>query len=272
MSNGATTRSSLPPAPEAGGQPVEVRTILELTELAGGLAHELRNPLSTMMINLRLLAEDLQDDEAAVDDMRRRALLRVDTLSQEAERLQSLFDDFLHLTTRGQLHRRSVDLGGLLDRLARFLEPLARQQGVELVVDAPAEPVVAAVDEDLLGQALLNLALNGQQAMPEGGRLSLRLHADGEAVTLSVTDTGVGIAPGDVARVFRPFHSTKPGGTGLGLCIADRTARAHGGTLSFTSAPGVGTTFVVTLPGTTEADAAPEAADSIGTEDESRHE
>ncbi|HNQ21518.1 MAG TPA: ATP-binding protein [Phycisphaerae bacterium] len=233
------------PDPLSGEDP---RTIAELTELAGGLAHELRNPLSTLMINLKLLAEDLQDPAAAPQDVRRRALLRVGVLTQEAQRLQTLFDEFLQVSTPCQPQRQEVDVRAVLRRLALFVEPLARRDGIELRLDDDATPVRCLADENLLSRTLLNIALNGLQAMPEGGTLHLRARAEGDDVTIEFADTGVGILPEHRDRIFRPFFSTKPGGTGLGLSICNRIVRAHGGTLTFASTPGEGTTFTITLP------------------------
>ena len=118
----------------------------------------------------------------------------------------------------------------------------------EVHVHQPETPVVCRVDEMLLSQALLNIALNAQEAMPDGGSLTLGLAIEGDDVSIRVTDTGMGIAPQDAERIFRPFFSTKAGGTGLGLSITRRVISEHGGTLSFHGEPGEGTTFTITLP------------------------
>ena len=224
------------------------RTIAELAELAGGLAHELRNPLSTMMINLKLLAETLRDTSAQVEDVRRRALLKVDVLRREAERLQCLFDEFLNLTGPCRLQRERIDLNAIVTRLANFFEPLATSAGLVLEVVGTDGPLPCVVDEKLLSQALLNVVVNAQEAMPEGGRLRITLEQDGGEAVISVSDTGVGIAEKDRERLLRPFFSTKAGGTGLGLSVTQRLIREHGGTLDFESKLGVGTTFRIRLP------------------------
>lgn len=226
------------------------RIIAEMAELAGGLAHELRNPLSTMMINLKLLAEDLRDADAHPDDIRRRALLKVDTLRREAERLQSLFDEFLQLTGPFRLQRREGDISAVIRRLVEFVGPLAHSKNVEVVVEGADRPLVGFIDEKLLGQAVLNLVLNAQEAMPGGGRLTISAAIQDDVVQISVSDTGVGIAPEDRPRIFRPFFSTKRTGTGLGLSLTQRIIQEHGGTLEFTSEPGLGTTFTFRLPRT----------------------
>lgn len=220
----------------------------ELTALAGGLAHELRNPLSTIMIHLKLLAEDLRDDTAHVDDVRRRALLKVDALHREAERLQGLFDEFLALMGPCQPQWAVIDLRQLVNRLVEFFAPLAHSKGITVYVAEEGAPVRISADDKLLSQALLNLMINAQEAMPEGGTLTLRLTSQADSATLSVQDTGVGIAPEDRERIFRPFYSTKGRGTGLGLSITQRIVEAHHGTLHLDSQLGEGTTFQIRLP------------------------
>ena len=224
------------------------RKIAEMAELAGGLAHELRNPLSTIMINLKLLAEDLADDRAKAGDVRRRARLKVEVLQREAERLQSLFDEFLNLAGPCRLHEKLCDLNALVDGLVGFFEPLAHSQGIGIQVVRRRDSLPCRVDENLLRQALLNLLINAQQAMPDGGVLTITVDGDDRAARITVSDDGVGIAPEDRERILRPFFSTKSRGNGLGLSITQRIIHEHGGTLSFESEVGRGTTFTVTLP------------------------
>lgn len=224
------------------------RRIVELTELAGGLAHELRNPLSTMMINLKLMAEDLNDPATVCEDVRRRALLRVNVLQHEAERLQGIFDDFLQLMNPYRLTKKPVDVVATVNRLAEFFAPVAQSHGLALSVDAGASRLVFDADENLLRQALLNLLINAQQATPAGGTITMRCVEENNAIVVSVSDTGAGIAPEARERIFRPFFSTKQGGTGLGLSLTQRIIQEHGGTLTFESEIGKGTTFVVRLP------------------------
>jgi len=224
------------------------RVVAEMAELAGGLAHELRNPLSTILIQLKLLTEDVEDRTVPVEDMRRRALLKIDLLRRESVRLQDLFDEFLNLAGPCRLRRMRTDLADIVRRLAEFVEPGALQANIRVEADLPGGPVTCLVDEQLISQALLNLILNAQQAMPQGGRLRLSVRVENGGAEIRVSDTGVGIAPQEHERVFRPFFSTKPRGTGLGLPIARRIVREHGGDLSFESAVGRGTTFVVRLP------------------------
>ncbi len=244
-------------AEEAFPTAADRRTIAEITELAGWLAHELRNPLSTMMINLKLLTEYLEDTTASPEDIRRRALVKLGVLRREAERLQTLFDDFLHLTGPYRLLREPTDLMAVVDRLVAFLEPVLQSGNVEVTIIRPDQPLRCAVDEKLISQSLLNILINAQQSMPDGGILTISVEADDGLGVVSVTDTGVGIAPEQRESVFRPFFSTKEGGSGLGLSITRRIIQEHGGTLTLQSTPGEGTTFVVRLPMRADGEAHP---------------
>lgn len=224
------------------------RLIAEMAELIGGLAHELRNPLSTMMVNLQLLAEDLKDDRPHPDDTRRRALHRVEVLQREAARLQHLFDAFLNVANPCGPVRTDADVAAVITRLVEFYQPVADDNAVQIELSLPERPLTASVDANLLRQALLNLVINAQQAMPDGGVLRVAAEEHDGRIRVSVSDTGVGIAEEDRPRILRPFYSTKAGGHGLGLAFVRRVIREHGGSLSFTSAPGSGTTFTLDLP------------------------
>ncbi len=226
------------------------QTIHEMSELAGGLAHELRNPLSTMMVNLKLLAEDLQDSDIDSDDMRRRSLIKVETLRREADRLQSLFDDFLRLVGPCDVAPRDTDLSQVVRRLLEFFEPLALNLGITVSVTGADHPNVALADEKLLSQALFNIVINAQQALPHGGTIEIVLSQTEQASIISVRDNGVGMSKEDQERIFKPFFSTKKNGTGLGLSMTQRIVRDHDGSLEVISQPGLGTTFTITLPRT----------------------
>ena len=234
------------PSPVRSAQ--DRRSIAEVTALAGGLAHELRNPLSTMMVNLQLLTEDLQDERADPADTRRRALVRIGVVRREAERLQALFDEFLSLAGPCRLHRTSVDLRDVVNHLISFLDPTLKAAGISVEPIGPAHSVICPVDEQLVNQALLNIVLNASDAMPGGGALSIEVRREAPWAVISVRDTGTGIAPEDRARIFEPFFSTKPKGTGLGLSVTERVIHEHGGSLTFETVVGKGTTFTIRFP------------------------
>ena len=217
----------------------------EIAQLAGGLAHEIRNPLSTMSLNLDLLAEDFHDLETHRD---RRAQQKIQTLRRETQRLHDILENFLRYARVQELRLATADLNLLVEELDDFFEPQAMAQGIVIrTAYAPDLPRVN-LDVDLFRQALLNLLINARQAMPGGGELMLRTRADGSWVVLEVTDTGVGMTDDVRDRVFDAFFTTRPGGSGLGLATTRRLVEAHGGTIAVRSEPGRGSQFVIRLP------------------------
>lgn len=224
--------------------------LTELSTLTGGLAHEIRNPLSTLKVNLQLLAEDWREaDDPDKSDLCRRSLAKLDTLRTEADRLQNILDDFLRYIGRQELHLTQADLNEVVEEMLIFFQPQATAHKVRVRSTLWSEPLICQVDVPLIKQALLNLFVNAQQAMPEGGELMVRtrLDVDGRAC-IEVTDTGCGIAPADHAKIFQAYYSTKRDGTGLGLPTTKRIVRAHGGTVELHSEPGRGSRFTLRIP------------------------
>jgi signal transduction histidine kinase len=221
-----------------------VERLAELGTLTGGLAHEIKNPLSTVQLNLQLLREDLSRENPAYS----RLVSRLETITKETSRLREILDDFLRYAGRIELDRKPTELNQLLDELVDFFSPQAQLQRVQLRLRRSAQPVTANVDPKLIKQAVLNLMLNGMQAMPNGGEMILAAsNGDGRTV-IDVIDTGAGISPEAQAKIFQAYYSTKKGGTGLGLAMAKRITEEHGGTLSVTSEPGRGSDFSLRLP------------------------
>jgi len=224
--------------------------LIELGQLAGGLAHEIKNPLSTIGVNLSLLAEDLAHSPQPHDA---RMLRRLAAVQTEAARLKDILDDFLRYAGRMELTRERADLRRVVQELTDFFAPQADTARVVLRTQAPEQPVRVDIDVNLIKQALLNLMINALQAMPEGGELMLKISAPLDACCLlEVIDTGIGIPPENLSRVFQVYYSTKTRGTGLGLATTQRILREHGGTIRVQSEPGKGTRFLVQLPLTTD--------------------
>ena len=232
--------------------------LAELGSMTSGLAHEIKNPLSTLHLNAQLLREEVLDAELP-EETRATVSRRVDALARETMRLKDILSDFLQFAGRMRLDPQPVDLRDLVSELADFFHPQAASAGVLVRVDLPGVPVRARVDAGLLKQALLNLAINAVQAMnPEGraergerrGELMFRLELDstGDDARLSVIDTGPGIPEERHATLFRPYASTKPGGTGLGLATTRRIVEEHGGGVKLFNGPQGGACFTLTLP------------------------
>ena len=234
--------------------------LAELGMLTGGLAHEIKNPLSTLQLNLQLLREDLDDRAAALAEGGEadagdagprltaigRMTRRADSLSREAGRLREILDDFLRYAGRIEVAAEPTDLAALAEDLADFLAPQAQAGRVRLATDL--RPTTARVDPRLVKQALLNLVLNAVQHTPAGGTVTLGVAGDRGQVRLWVADTGPGVDPAEHRKVFDPYFTRRRGGTGLGLALTRRIAEAHGGRVTLDSEPGRGATFALVLP------------------------
>ncbi len=216
----------------------------DLAELAGGFIHDIKNHLGTLGLNLQLLAEDFESPEGPRD---RRVAERVTRMQGECARLVDLANDFLKFARVKDLELHEADLLAVVEEMIDFVGPVARQHGVSINCYVPTGLKVA-LDAPLFKQALLNLILNAQQAMPDGGELTIQAAPSDEDVALTLIDTGKGMSADTLARAFQPFYSTREGGTGLGLPTTKRIVEAHGGTIQAESAPGTGTRFTIRLP------------------------
>jgi signal transduction histidine kinase len=233
------------PAPPGTPCPPSLQQYTELAESAGGFIHEIKNHLGTLALNLQLLAEDFETPQTQRE---RRALERVTRLHGECQRLVELSNDFLRFARVRELATRTVPLDEPVGRMIDFLLPTARQQSIEINWFPAADLPPVSLDVELFEQALLNLLLNAEQAMPDGGTLTLIGRAEGDRVCLDVIDTGHGMPADVLAKLFRPFHTTKQNGNGLGLPTARKIVLAHGGTIDVQSEPGRGSKFTIRLP------------------------
>ncbi|MEO6435039.1 MAG: ATP-binding protein [Tepidisphaeraceae bacterium] len=224
---------------------IQAERLAEIGSLTGGLAHEIKNPLSTVQLNLQLLREDLMPENPAYT----RLVSRLDTVNRETTRLREILDDFLRYAGRIELDRKPVELNALLEELVDFFIPQAQLQRVRLRLMKCDMPIIANVDARLIKQAVLNLLINGLQALGHsGGELMLSLDTDSRSAVIDVIDTGPGIPPEQVARIFQAYYTTKKGGTGIGLAMARRIAEEHGGLIGVRSDVGKGSDFFITLP------------------------
>jgi len=211
-----------------------------LGELSAGLAHEVRNPLGSIegavqILGRRDLAEETRQEFKEM-------------ASREVARLKGLVTHFLEFA-RPELPRVvASDVGLLLQSVAKLASETARMTQVEIVVETAAALPSISVDPEQIRQVLLNLAINATQAMPSGGRITLRALHNGATVRIEVEDEGGGIPTEDLERVFDPFFTTRSNGTGLGLSIAYQIVSQHGGHIAAQKNPQRGMTFVVTLP------------------------
>jgi len=222
-----------------------------LARLAGGLAHEIKNPLSTMAINLTLLEEEFQPapgGDGALSAQGKRSLKRIRTLQREVGRLEGILDDFLRFARGGEVNRAASDLVALVRETLEFASPELEAESVRLHALLPNAMPLVMLDEGTFRQALLNLIVNARQAMPGGGELIVELRRDGASAELTITDSGVGMNADQLARCFDLYYSTKKGGTGLGLATVRRIVEMHGGEIAVQSDEGRGTRFHIWLP------------------------
>jgi signal transduction histidine kinase len=221
-------------------QLTERQSLAAVGEFAATLAHEVRNPLTAIRIDLQRLEEKLADDPA----MRAPAARALQTLS----RLDATVTGALRVARSGQATLVRIDLRESLRSAIHDVLPEINNRALQFSDALPAEPAWVMGDGPALYQLFFNLLLNGAQATPEGGRVHVSLSRSAEGVVVRVGDSGPGISAALREKVFAPFYSTKSGGTGLGLAIARRIATAHGGRLFVEDCPPPGAVLVVQLP------------------------
>jgi signal transduction histidine kinase len=215
--------------------------------LAAAIAHEIRNPLN--YINLTL--DHLRSSLAPEDPAKRATFQRLaDQLKAEVARINRHITDFLKYSRPSMLDLQAVDLRAEAEDALRMIEAQAAEHGIETRVEADAQVPSVWADKDTLRSVFTNLVLNGLQAIDgRGGNIVIKISSeDGGRARVEITDTGKGIAPEDISRVFEPYYSTKDTGTGLGLAIVRKAIEDHGGTVSVRSKQGGGTTFTIILP------------------------
>jgi signal transduction histidine kinase len=243
-----TPQQTVSPPPPNAPSPAD-RDYSELAELAGSFIHEVKNHLSTLGLSLQLLGEDLEDPQSQRE---RRALERIHRLQGECQRLVDVSNDFLRFARLKELDRHPTDLAATVEEVVDFFTPTAQQAHLDVKCYLPSDLPDLSLDRELFKQALLNLLLNAQQAMPNGGQITFQAVNEPDAsppgVCMMVIDTGKGMTAEVAAGAFRPFFSTKPGGSGLGLATTRKIIEAHGGSIALQSEPGKGTKFTLRLP------------------------
>jgi len=214
--------------------------------LAAGVAHEVRNPLNSLQINLSILEQELAE---LVGDRRAHVFVVLAKIAAEIKRLDDFVSEFLRFARPPKLNLERLPLGPLLADLAAFITPECSKQRVSLHLDL-AGPETARVDGFLLKQGILNLVLNALHATPPGGHVVVRTSGEQRRLEVSVSDDGEGMTAETREQAFTPFFTTRAEGTGLGLPLVRRIVEQHGGSIEISSAPGEGTTVTLTFPET----------------------
>lgn len=219
-----------------------------LHTLSAGVAHELRNPLSAMDLNLHLLEEELK--ETGTPGQRGWQYLHV--LNAECRRLSGILDNFMRFARPGAVGLHDINVQVLIEHIMALMQFEAEERHVLLEHTVRKDLPAVLGDETQISQVLVNIIVNAFHAMPNGGRChiaAVRREADGQSwVEIAVEDSGVGIPQKELPRLFEPFYTTKSSGTGLGLAIAYRIMQDHGGTIQVSSVPGSGTMVVTRFP------------------------
>jgi signal transduction histidine kinase len=218
-----------------------------LGELSAGLAHEIKNPLASMKGSLNILASDFPRGHS------KREFIEI--LEKELNRLNGVLSEFLQFARPPQPDPQPCNLGDVMDSLRVLCSNEAGRHGVRIEIACPEDLPELTLDAGQIQQALLNIVLNGIQAMPSGGRLDIDVKAVNAGVHIRIRDEGAGIPPGNRARIFDPFFTTKERGTGLGMPIAHKLIHGHGGEIRLMDQERRGTTFLVVLPMGSSADA-----------------
>ena len=220
--------------------------------MAGKLAHEIKNPLNVIYMNLQLLQEEWQE---ASTPRERRLLQKMAILKQEAQRLRDILDDFLRYARPASLRLETADMNSVVEEVVDFIRPDAMSRNIRILASYSPRCRSCRIDRNLFKQALLNILLNAQEAMadpqPAGaGRprdIIVKTSGGQDRVVIDISDTGEGIPAEALPRIFDAFYSTKASGTGLGLSTTKRIIETHGGTVEVFSTPGKGTNFRISL-------------------------
>jgi signal transduction histidine kinase len=220
---------------------------LLLSRLLARLAHEIRNPLSSLDIHVQLLEEDLAQSTPQV---REKAASRFEIIHGELHRLENIVKQFLSLAGPSSLNLQQVEVVKVISHVCELLRPEAAARGIEIVMNVPDMVPVLTADPVQITQALVNLVINAIQAVEGNGRVEVNVRPNEKIGVLSIEihDTGPGIPAEKLSAIFEPFFTTRAEGSGLGLWIVQQITTAHGGAVAVANAPGGGAVFSVHLP------------------------
>jgi signal transduction histidine kinase len=255
--NGAQQREVSEKAASGESENKHLKQLEELGKLTGGLAHEIKNPLSSIKVNLKLISEDLEGSGTAEfgkvgqekgDRRFTRALRKIAVIQKETERLEQILEGFLRYIARTELQPVRTDINQLISDMVDFYSAQAHSHSITIRQGLRNKPLICKIDADMLKQVILNLFINAQQAMSGGGELLIRTERRNKDAVIQISDTGSGIAPDRLPSIFDAYYSSRPHGSGLGLPTAKKIVEAHNGTITVDSEPGKGTSFTIKLP------------------------
>ncbi|HEX9120726.1 MAG TPA: ATP-binding protein [Terriglobales bacterium] len=225
------------------------RRLAAIGRLTSGVAHEVRNPINAIMVHLEVLREKIKK----IDPESKR---HMDVIGSEIQRLDRVVQTLVDFTKPVELRLGDTDLRRVVEDVSLLAAPEAARHGVTVGCELPTEPLVVKADADLVKQAVLNIALNGIQAMPDGGALNLAARREDDAIEIEVRDQGPGIPPEIRDKIFNLYYTTKKSGSGIGLAMSYRVMQLHNGSMEFESEPGQGTVFHLRFPASEQLHAA----------------
>jgi signal transduction histidine kinase len=217
------------------------RRLANIGKLTSGVAHEVKNPINSIVVHLEILRNKLNQPDA---DTQR----HMDVIGSEIQRLDRVVQTLVDFTRPVELKLADIDLRSLVEQVVFMAKPDCERHGVRLLTEIGDEPLTARVDADLIKQSLLNIVINGVQAMENGGTLSIRANRRDEDAQLEIQDTGPGIPPAIRDKIFNLYFTTKKSGSGIGLAMTYRIMQLHNGSVHFDTRSGEGTIFYLTLP------------------------
>ncbi|MHC4917276.1 MAG: sensor histidine kinase [Planctomycetota bacterium] len=213
--------------------------------LAAGLAHEIRNPLNSIKMNVELIEDDLRAREGGTDSA---TVTRLERIRREAEQLQTILDEFLSFARPPRMEMVATDLNQYMGDMLDFFAPECERARVTVKRDFATDQYPVRIDPAQFKHVILNLLKNAVEAIGEQGEVNVATRELARDVEIRISDNGGGLRPGSEEKVFEVFFSTKERGTGLGLAIARRIVEEHGGVLLLENRPGQGASFVIRLP------------------------
>ncbi|MDQ7063973.1 MAG: PAS domain S-box protein [candidate division KSB1 bacterium] len=214
-------------------------------QMAAKVAHEIRNPLSSIMLNAELLGDEIR---MAGDAISEDAEVLLKSIISEVDRVAKLTEDYLQFSRLPDADPQPGDLINLIQEVVEFIEPEASSRGIQIVSEYETNALELVFDAQQMRQVLMNILKNALEAMRRGGILTVRVQDSRKKVLIAISDTGDGIPEKLQDKIFQPFYTTKDMGTGLGLAISQQVIQEHGGNIEFESEPGKGTTFYLHLP------------------------
>jgi signal transduction histidine kinase len=217
------------------------RRLAAIGRLTSGVAHEVKNPINAIVVHLEVLRQKMKE----IDPDTRR---HVDVIGSEIQRLDRVVQTLVDFTRPVELRLSDMDLRKVVEDVVTLASPAAEKHKVLVERQAGQDPLPVRIDSDLVKQAVLNIVLNGVQAMPDGGTLRITLKREGDSALIMVRDQGAGIPENIRDKVFNLYFTTKSGGSGIGLAMAYRVVQLHHGSVEFTSIMDHGTTFFLRFP------------------------